>query len=85
MTTPSHKNHSLGGHEIYNLGRPFLGHHCYALSQCEPFLGGEKKFFKKYINFSLPLEWRFMKFTISCLLNQKMLYTNFGQDWPGSL
>ena len=41
------------GHEIFNLGRPYLGHHFYALNECELCLGVEKKIFKKYINFSL--------------------------------
>ena len=27
MATLQHKNPCPGGHEIYNLGRPFLGHH----------------------------------------------------------
>ena len=27
MATPLHKNPCPGGHEIYNFGRPFLGHH----------------------------------------------------------
>ena len=31
MATPQHKNPCPKGHEIYNLGKPFLGHHCYAL------------------------------------------------------
>ena len=27
MATSLHKNHRSGGHEIYNFGRTFLGHH----------------------------------------------------------
>ena len=37
IAMPQHKNLCPGGHEIYNFGRLFLGHHYY--------------FFKKYINF----------------------------------
>ena len=29
MATPKHKNPCPRGHEIYNFGRPFLGHHYY--------------------------------------------------------
>ena len=34
----------LGGHEIYNLGRPFLDHHCYihVLSLSDLCMGVEK-------------------------------------------
>ena len=32
MAPPQHKNPCPGGHEIYNFGRPFLGHFYYALS-----------------------------------------------------
>ena len=38
-----------GGNEIYNFGRPVLGHHYYILSLSELGLGVEKKiFFLKY-------------------------------------
>ena len=38
MTTCQHKNSCPGDNEIYNLGRPYLGHHYYihVLSLCEP-------------------------------------------------
>ena len=56
MATPLHKNPCPGGHEIYNFGRPFLGHHYYTLSLyglC-PRVEKEKKiFFQKYINCTL--------------------------------
>ena len=52
VATLQHMNPLSKGHEIINLDRPFIGHHCYALSECEPSLGVEK-IFKKYINFSL--------------------------------
>ena len=32
MATPSARTPAQGGHEIYNFGRPFLGHHYYILS-----------------------------------------------------
>ena len=45
MTTPSHKN--PGGLEIYNFGKPFLGHHNYILGLSDLCLGVEKKNFKE--------------------------------------
>ena len=51
MTTPSHKNPCHRGHEIYNFGRPFLGHHYYILGLCDLCLGIEKKIFKEIIHF----------------------------------
>ena len=36
MATPLHKKPCHGGHEIYNFGRPFLGHHYYTLSLYGP-------------------------------------------------
>ena len=55
MATPQHKNPYPGGHEIYNFGRPFLGHHYYLLSLYELFVwtmprSREEDFLKKYIN-----------------------------------
>ena len=45
--------HSLAkkGHEIYNFGRPFLGHHNYILSLSDLCLGVEKKIFKEIMHF----------------------------------
>ena len=53
MAMPQHKNPCLGGHEIYNFGRPFLGHHYYILSLSDLCLGVEKKICKEimYFNF----------------------------------
>ena len=53
MATPLHKNPCPGDHEIYNFGRPFLGHNysttCLGLSDlC---LGVEKTFLKKIMHF----------------------------------
>ena len=49
-----HKKPCEVGHEIYNFGRPFLGHYYYTLSLSELRPGIEKKIFlKKYINFTL--------------------------------
>ena len=42
MATPLHNNPCPGGHEIYNFGRPFLGHHYYTLSLYGPCSGVEK-------------------------------------------
>ena len=36
-----------GGNEIYNVGRPFLGHHYCILSLSDLCLGVEKKIFKE--------------------------------------
>ena len=47
ISTPLCKNPCPGGHDIYNLGRPFLGHHCYILSFSDLCLGVEKKIFKE--------------------------------------
>ena len=52
MATPQRKNPCLGGHEIYNLGRPFLGHHQNILSLFDLCIGG-KKIFKRNNAFSL--------------------------------
>ena len=41
MVTPDHKNSSPRGHEIYNFGRPFLGHYYYILNLSEPYSGVE--------------------------------------------
>ena len=45
MATPLHKNPCPRGHEIYNFGRPFLGHHYYILGLSDQCLGVEKKIF----------------------------------------
>ena len=42
MATPNTRTPAPGGHEIYNLGRPFLGHHYYILCLSEPCPGVEK-------------------------------------------
>ena len=52
MATPQHKNPCLGGHEIYNLGRPYLGHYYYTLSFYEPCHGVKKIFKEIHINFT---------------------------------
>ena len=47
IATPQHKNPCPGGHENYNFGRPFLGHHYYILCLSDLCLGVEKKIFKQ--------------------------------------
>ena len=92
MATPLHKNPCPGGHEIYNFGRPFLGHYYYTLSLYGLCPRVEKKIFFSEIHqfYTLlpqnyfPLGLRAMKFTISCRLTLKMLHTKFGQDWPSN-
>ena len=39
------------GHEIYNFGRPSLGHHYYILGLSDLCLGVEKKIFKEIMHF----------------------------------
>ena len=47
----TYKNPCPGGHEIYNFGEPFLGHHYYTLSSPDLCLGVEKMIFKKKMYF----------------------------------
>ena len=51
MATPEHQNPGPGGHEIYNFGTPFLGHHYYILGLFHLCLGVEKKIFKEIMHF----------------------------------
>ena len=53
MATPYHKNPSPGGHEIYNFGTPFLGHHYYILNLSDLCVGVKKKTLKRNYAFSL--------------------------------
>ena len=39
------------GHENYNFGRPFLGHHYYIISLSDQCLGVEKKISKEMMHF----------------------------------
>ena len=62
MATSQHKNPCLGGHEINNLGRPFLGHITIELFCLKHASKQRRRCFKKYINFTLftpqlPLHW----------------------------
>ena len=40
-----------GGHEIYNSGRPFLGHHYFIISLTELCLGVENKILREIMHF----------------------------------
>ena len=51
MATPYNKNHCPRGHEIYNFGRPFLGHYYYIFGLSDLCLGVEKKIFKEIMHF----------------------------------
>ena len=51
MDTPNIRTLALGGHEIYNFGRPFLGHHYYTLSLSDLCLGVEKTIVKEIMHF----------------------------------
>ena len=87
MATPQQKNPCPGGHEIFNFGRPIIGHNYYILGLSDQCLGLEKKLFKKHAailhllppNY-IPFRWGggVMKFTISCLLTLQMVHTKFG-------
>ena len=84
MVTHVHKNPCPRGHEIYNFGRPFLGHHYYILRLSDQCLGEETNIFKEiqqfytyYLKITSPLDGGVMKFTISCLLTLQMLPTKF--------
>ena len=63
LATLKHMNTWPGVHEIYNYGRPFLGHLYNILSLSDLCPGVEKKTLKNYINFTLftqklcPIEW----------------------------
>ena len=46
-----HKNPSFGGHEIYKLGEPLLGHRNYILSSSDLCSGVEKQIIKEIMNF----------------------------------
>ena len=46
MATPQRKNPCPEGHEIQNVGRPFLGHHYYILSLLDLCLEAKRKIFK---------------------------------------
>ena len=45
MAMPVHQNPRPGGNEIYNFGRPLLGHYSYTISSYGPCPGVEKKIF----------------------------------------
>ena len=51
MATPEHKNPCPRGHEIYNFGTPFLGHHYYILGLSDLCLG-VAKIFKEIMHFT---------------------------------
>ena len=51
MAMPERKNPCPGGHESYNFGRLFLGHHYFILSVSDLCLGVEKKIFKEIMHF----------------------------------
>ena len=53
IAKPLHKNPYPMDHEIYNFGRPALGHHYYVCStgMSDPYLGVEKRNFKEIMHF----------------------------------
>ena len=48
---PQHKNSWPGGHEMYNFGRLFFGHHYYTLSLSNLYLGVKKRILKEIMHF----------------------------------
>ena len=73
MATLYRKNPCPGGHESYNFGRPFLGHHHYIYSLSDLCGSKEEDFYPK--NYFPLGSGAVMKFTISCLLTLQMLHT----------
>ena len=86
MATPLHKNPCPRVLEIYNFGRPFLGHHCYklGLSDACPLpvlrLGVEKKMFLRNTSILqflpqnyLPLRWEIFFKSIPINIRQDSL------------
>ena len=54
MAMPEHKKPCPEGHEIYNFGTPFLGHHInYKLGLSNLCMGVEKKIFKEILHFTI--------------------------------
>ena len=51
MATLQHQNPCPGGCEIYNLGRPFLGHHYFINSLSDLCMGVKKKILKEIMHF----------------------------------
>ena len=53
LATPKQKNPCHEGHDIHNLGRPFLSHHYYKLNLSGLCLGVQKKIFNEIMHFHL--------------------------------
>ena len=51
MTTPLHKNPCPAGHEVYNCGRPFIGHQDYTLRCIGHAPEQRRRFFKEIYQF----------------------------------
>ena len=94
MATPQHKNPCPEGHEFYNLGRPFPGHHYYILSLvCLKYASEQKSRFLRNTSILQFLPKNYLPFGtgggggvgchdiynfLSCLLTLQMLHTKFG-------
>ena len=74
MATPLRQNPCPGGYEIYNFGRPFLGHHYYLLSLSELCLGVEKKIFKSIMHFYYMTEMANPKHKKPCPRGPEIFY-----------
>ena len=75
--------------EIYNLGRPFLGHYYHILSLCKPCLREVLRKFMKFLLFTPKVTppgrgGGVMNFAISCLRTLQMLHIKFCKHWPNS-
>ena len=69
MATPWHKNTCPGGHEIYNFGRPFLGHYTYMLSLSNSGAGTLKR--QSYMPIKNVIKGRHSKFLILSTMNDE--------------
>ena len=80
--SPTQKDTSPSGHEIYNFGRPFLGYHYYIL--CLYHAQEMKREREEILHFHYmtklhPLGMGVVKFTNSFFLTLQMLHTKFGK------
>ena len=78
---PQHKNSCPVGHEIYNFGRRFLGHHCYTFSLSDQCLDVEKKVFIRNKAFSP--HSLYVRILVQEYLNGGHEIYNFGRPFLG--
>ena len=81
LVTPQHKNSCARGHEIYNLGRPFLGHQYYILSFSNLCMGVEEEIFKEIMHFYIKSYMAMSWHKNPCHRGHEMY--NFGRPFLG--